>query len=294
MRKRRTGLSLGDAVSAQAMLDARANDGFSRRGMPIDRKRRPGVDVPTPVTVGSKFPGVKPFALTGPAQFRPQPPVPLESPQWEDRLQRDKRARREGQHRRTPRQTEDARFWLVTGPADRLSAGAPARHRQEARPRRHRPFPVPGRRRRGGRARRRDGRQVQIRILAADHRHPNGDLDGNPATEPDAVARRHRQQRRCTLNTRVRTASSSSPSPAASGRAGQRRHPGGGDDELSAPGATTVPPIWAPIPRRSPMPASRRASTTASRPPWAARWATGSATTLRRASCSPSRRWHYK
>jgi hypothetical protein len=52
------GIKLGEQ-SAQAMLDARANDGFSARDAYRPRTM-PGVYVPTPITVGSHFPNVTP------------------------------------------------------------------------------------------------------------------------------------------------------------------------------------------------------------------------------------------
>ncbi len=56
------GIRLGETVGAK-VLRARANDGS---GAPdaYCPKATPGVYVPTPVTVGSVWPGVKPFAMT--------------------------------------------------------------------------------------------------------------------------------------------------------------------------------------------------------------------------------------
>ena len=66
---------------AARILDARADDGAERRRH-YRPKTRPGAYVPTPITVGSTWPDVKPFALTSAAQFRPQPPIPLAGAQW--------------------------------------------------------------------------------------------------------------------------------------------------------------------------------------------------------------------
>ena len=52
------------------------------RLMRIGTKTKPGVYVPTPITVSSTWPNVKPFALSSPSQFRPEPPVALKSEQW--------------------------------------------------------------------------------------------------------------------------------------------------------------------------------------------------------------------
>jgi hypothetical protein len=66
--------------------------------------------------VGSQFPAVTPFAMTSPAQFRPKPPVPLKSAQWAKDFNEIKELGEKNSTKRTPRQTEDARFWVLTGP----------------------------------------------------------------------------------------------------------------------------------------------------------------------------------
>jgi hypothetical protein len=109
-----SGIKLGEQ-SALAMLEARANDGASA---PDNYRPRtlPGVYVATPITVGSRFPNVTPFAMTSPAQFRPKPPVWLKSAQWAKDLNEIKELGEKNSTKRTPRQTEDARFWVLTGP----------------------------------------------------------------------------------------------------------------------------------------------------------------------------------
>ena len=62
-------------------MAVRANDG-SNAADAYRPKTKPGGYVPTPAVVGSAWPNVKPFAMTAPAQFRPQPPVFLHSEQW--------------------------------------------------------------------------------------------------------------------------------------------------------------------------------------------------------------------
>src|SRR5216683_2742262 len=56
------GVKLGEAVAAR-VLEARVNDGSDA---PDDYRPRttPGVYVPTPITAGSTWPGIKPFAIT--------------------------------------------------------------------------------------------------------------------------------------------------------------------------------------------------------------------------------------
>jgi hypothetical protein len=73
------GIKLGQQVAAQ-ILEARGNDGAVAPDA-YRPKTRPGVYVPTPITVGSQFPNVTPFALTSPSQFRPKPPPSLKSEQ---------------------------------------------------------------------------------------------------------------------------------------------------------------------------------------------------------------------
>src|SRR5262245_40873357 len=74
------GIKLGEAIAA-GVLEARANDGSDA---PDDYRPRttPGVYVPTPITAGSTWPGVKPFALTEQGQFRPPPPIALNGETW--------------------------------------------------------------------------------------------------------------------------------------------------------------------------------------------------------------------
>ena len=74
------GIKLGDAVAAK-ILEARAADGSSAPDAyrPVTT---PGVYIPTALTVTSQWPNLTPFAMTNPSQFRPDPPIALESNQW--------------------------------------------------------------------------------------------------------------------------------------------------------------------------------------------------------------------
>jgi len=74
------GVKLGEAVAAK-ILEARANDGS---GAPDDYRPRttPGVYVPTAIMRAPMWPNVKPFAMTSSSQFRPVPPIPLDSAEW--------------------------------------------------------------------------------------------------------------------------------------------------------------------------------------------------------------------
>jgi hypothetical protein len=108
------GVKLGEQA-ALAMLEARANDGFSAADNYRPRTQ-PGVYVPTPITVGAQFPNVTPFAMASPSQFRPKPPIALKSAQWAKDFNEIKELGAKNSTKRTPRQTEDARFWVLTGP----------------------------------------------------------------------------------------------------------------------------------------------------------------------------------
>ena len=108
------GVRLGEAVAAK-VLEARANDGSDA----LDDYRprtTPGVYVPTPITAGSVWPGVKPFAMTKPSQFRPQPPIALNSEAWAKDFNELCDYGGKTSAKRTAQQTETARFWLMVGP----------------------------------------------------------------------------------------------------------------------------------------------------------------------------------
>jgi hypothetical protein len=108
------GIKLGDAVAAK-ILEARANDGSSTADAyrPVTT---PGVYIPTALTVASQWPDLTPFAMTSPSQFRPKPPIALESDQWARDYNEIKELGEKNSSKRSVRQTEDARFWLLTGP----------------------------------------------------------------------------------------------------------------------------------------------------------------------------------
>ena len=108
------GIELGREV-AMRILEARANDGASASDA-YRPKTKPGVYIPTPITVGSQFPDVTPFALTSPSQFRPKPPPALDSEQWARDYNEIKDLGEKNSTKRTARQTEDARFWVLVGP----------------------------------------------------------------------------------------------------------------------------------------------------------------------------------
>ena len=108
------GIKLGEAVAAK-VLEARANDGHDAAD---DYRPRttPGVYVPTPITAASKWGNVKPFAMATPSQFRPGPPISLESTEWATDYNEIKDYGGKTSAKRSPQQTETARFWLMVGP----------------------------------------------------------------------------------------------------------------------------------------------------------------------------------
>src|SRR5882757_9145906 len=67
------GIKLGEAVAAKVVA-ARANDGSDAPDAYRPRTT-PGVYVPTPITAGSMWPDVKPFAMARGSQFRPKAPI---------------------------------------------------------------------------------------------------------------------------------------------------------------------------------------------------------------------------
>src|SRR5882672_10119133 len=108
------GIKLGEAVAAK-VLEARANDGHDAADAYRPRTS-PGVYVPTQITAASTWPNMKPFAINSPSQFRPQPPVSLASKEWATDYNEIKDYGSKSSTKRTPQQTETARFWLMVGP----------------------------------------------------------------------------------------------------------------------------------------------------------------------------------
>jgi hypothetical protein len=108
------GIALGQAVAAR-VLEARANDGADAPDAYRPRTTA-GVYVPTAITAGSTWPGVKPFALNNASQFRPAPPIALKSDEWATNYNELKEYGGKASVKRSPQQTETARFWLMVGP----------------------------------------------------------------------------------------------------------------------------------------------------------------------------------
>src|SRR4029450_12371207 len=109
------GIKVGQEVAAKRVAERKA-DGADAPDA-YRPKTKPGVYVPTPITASSMWPNVKPFAMTSPSQFRPQPPIPLEGGEGAAAYSESKSLGGKASSKRTARQTEDAQFWLLTGPA---------------------------------------------------------------------------------------------------------------------------------------------------------------------------------
>jgi hypothetical protein len=108
------GVELGQEVAAK-IIEARANDGALAADA-YRPKTRPGVYIPTPITVGSQFPNMTPFGLASPSQIRAKPPPSLKSAEWARDYNEIKDLGAKNSAKRTAQQTEDARFWLLVGP----------------------------------------------------------------------------------------------------------------------------------------------------------------------------------
>jgi hypothetical protein len=108
------GVKLGETVGAK-VLEARKNDGSDAPDAYRPRTT-PGVYVPTAITISSMWPNMKPFAIAAPSQFRPGPPIALESKEWATEYNELKDYGGQKSAERTPEQTATARFWLVGPP----------------------------------------------------------------------------------------------------------------------------------------------------------------------------------
>ena len=77
----------------------------------------PGVYVPTTVPVSYEWREVKPWLMKRPSQFRPEPPPALTSATWARDYDEIKQLGAKHSDKRTPEQTEVARFWTAVGVA---------------------------------------------------------------------------------------------------------------------------------------------------------------------------------
>ena len=108
------GIKLGEE-SAARIIELRLKDGYGTPNAfrPVTQ---PGVYTETMVTAGWDFSKMTPFAMTRPDQFRPPPPIALTSEDWAKNYNEMKEIGEKNSTRRTPQQTENARFWLTVAP----------------------------------------------------------------------------------------------------------------------------------------------------------------------------------
>ncbi|MEA3151774.1 MAG: hypothetical protein QOD56_2713 [Gammaproteobacteria bacterium] len=103
------GIALGKTVAAK-IIEARANDGCDAPDAYRPRTS-PGVYVPTTITINSMWPDMKPFAMASGSQFRPKPPIALDSKEWATDFIELKDYGGKISAKRTAQQTETALFW---------------------------------------------------------------------------------------------------------------------------------------------------------------------------------------
>jgi hypothetical protein len=108
------GIAAGEKAAA-ATLASRADDG-SATGETYRPHTTPGAYVPTVIPVYSQWPQRKPWLMTSPSQYRPDPPPALASELWERDYNEVKAIGGKGSTRRTADQTAIARFWESTMP----------------------------------------------------------------------------------------------------------------------------------------------------------------------------------
>jgi hypothetical protein len=105
---------------ALAILEWRRNDGYSGTPPPYFGGTGPGVwrSVPDGNLPASfqQIGTMTPFAMTHPAQFRPEPPPALTSPEYAADVNEVKAVGRATGAVRTPEQTDIARLWQATAP----------------------------------------------------------------------------------------------------------------------------------------------------------------------------------
>jgi PAP2 superfamily len=179
------GVELGQEVAAK-ILAARDDDGSSAPDA-YRPKTKPGAYVPTAITYAWAVATMTPFALASPSQFRAKPPPSLRSAEWARDYNEIKEIGAKNSAKRTARQTEDARFWLVGGPLayDQLPRQIVVAKNMDLldSARLMALFSVAT-------------SDALIAVLGAKYKYEfwrpitairNGDIDGNPATERDAT-----------------------------------------------------------------------------------------------------------
>ena len=109
------GIALGEAVAAE--IYRQRTEGATRAPNSYRPSTAPGVYVPTILPVSSDIAAFRPWIIDSPAQFRPGPPPTLKGKQWAQDYNEVVRLGGTSSAKRTPGQTDVARFWAFTGPA---------------------------------------------------------------------------------------------------------------------------------------------------------------------------------
>ena len=109
------GILLGQRTAA-AIIAERAND-HSKSVNTYRPSTTAGKYVPTALPISSTASGMTPFSLKSGDQFRPGPPYSLTSELWARDYNESKSLGAKDGSKRTPEQTEIARFWQLIGPA---------------------------------------------------------------------------------------------------------------------------------------------------------------------------------
>ncbi|MEA3195547.1 MAG: hypothetical protein QOD26_3880 [Betaproteobacteria bacterium] len=111
------GVEAGIALGEQAGNDCLAMRGKDGVGSPNVYKpvTTAGVYVPTALTASHDWREVKPWVMKSPSQFRPEPPPALTSATWTRDYNEIKEIGARNSAKRTPEQTEVARFWTAVG-----------------------------------------------------------------------------------------------------------------------------------------------------------------------------------
>jgi len=111
------GVDAGVALGEQAGKDCLAMRGKDGVGAP--NAYRPittaGVYIPTALTASYDWREVKPWVMKSSSQFRPEAPPALTSATWTRDYNEIKEIGAQNSAKRTPEQTEVARFWTATG-----------------------------------------------------------------------------------------------------------------------------------------------------------------------------------
>ena len=129
-----------------------------------------------------QWPQRKPWLMTSPAQFRPGPPPALTSEPWARDYNEIKALGGKSSTRRSPSRPRSPSSGNHAAP-DLPRSRALGRQRSRAGGHAERTLVRGGHSGDGRRTDRDDRRQVPLRLLAAGHRDPQGDIDGNNATE---------------------------------------------------------------------------------------------------------------